>query len=187
MSMLLMDALSQLCTTAVMPVKDAFGYWRPHELSPQVQPLIPVPGHATYPAGHAVQAHAAAALLKGLWSGLPANDVKRMGTVADEVAGRVAWNRVVAGLHFPVDLREGKLLGEALAKQVLAQTGLDKLDAATAAALDTRQADDLANAAGLSLLEQVARRAWLEWTIGWRDVALPQPPAVVGGGGGAPA
>ena len=42
--------------TSKMRFKHGFACQRPVELSPQVQPMIPTPGHATWPSGHATEA-----------------------------------------------------------------------------------------------------------------------------------
>jgi len=102
---------------------------RPSQLDPALLPPIPIPGHASYPSGHATQAY----LLSGLLSGLipravpirvmpsvvtdllPAAMNPGGGGVAsllDRMAERVARNREVLGLHYPTDSTAGKQLAE---------------------------------------------------------------------------
>jgi hypothetical protein len=84
-----------------------------------IQPCIATPTHATLPSGHAAQAYLIAALLTRLRGGdadaalaLPAMDFR--------IAARIAVNRTVAGVHFPVDSACGAALGLALAEHVAA-------------------------------------------------------------------
>jgi hypothetical protein len=93
--------------------KHGLGCPRPFELSPHVQPCITTPGHGTYPMGHAVQAFLLAGLLQSL-SGVDADDA--WGIQLTRTAFRISINRVVAGVHFPVDLVAGLVLGQTLAR-----------------------------------------------------------------------
>jgi membrane-associated phospholipid phosphatase len=109
-----------LLTTAlqwVIPVelrfKHALGCPRPMAWSPQVQPCITTPGHGSFPMGHAVQAFLTAGLLQTL-TGAQADDA--WGVQLTRTAFRMAINRVVAGVHFPVDLVAGLVLGLSLTR-----------------------------------------------------------------------
>jgi hypothetical protein len=93
--------------------KHALGCSRPVELSAQVQPCVTTPGHGSHPMGHAVQAFLLADLLQAL-VGIDADDPR--GIQLTRTAFRVSINRVVAGLHFPVDLVAGLVLGQTLAR-----------------------------------------------------------------------
>jgi membrane-associated phospholipid phosphatase len=111
-----------LLTTAlqwVIPLelrfKHALGCPRPVAWSPQVQPCITTPGHGTFPMGHAVQAFLTAGILQAL-TGAQADDA--WGVQLTRTAFRIAINRVVAGVHFPVDLVAGLVLGLSLSRYV---------------------------------------------------------------------
>jgi hypothetical protein len=105
----------ELAYYVVMRVKHGLACRRPHEYSPQVQPIIPVPLHGTFPSGHATEASTAAFVLCKLISNANGNG----GVYADSgwcdqlmrQAARIAINRTVAGLHFPVDSAVGAVLG----------------------------------------------------------------------------
>jgi membrane-associated phospholipid phosphatase len=104
---------------------------RPVDLSPQVQPVISTPGHSAYPSGHATEAFAQATILAALrLSAEGASDATLIDAilarlspaveaapVTDPVillyrlAARIADNRTVAGVHYPVDSAHGALLG----------------------------------------------------------------------------
>ena len=118
---------------------------RPHEYNSLVQPLILPPGYSAFPSGHATEAYFAAELLCALCSGAVgeveflARKEQLSSTFLDgaghdktyrpestlrgqlhRLAFRVAENRVVAGLHFPVDSLAGQLLGTVLARYFVA-------------------------------------------------------------------
>jgi hypothetical protein len=95
-----------------MRFKQALACWRPVEFNAQVQPMITTPGHGTFPMGHASQAYAVAYVLKQLL-----NLNTKYSLVTDQLdrqAARIATNRIVAGMHFPVDAMAGMMLGIAL-------------------------------------------------------------------------
>jgi len=77
--------------------------------------MITTPGHGSFPMGHATQAYAVAYVLKHL---LKLNPQRRRhrGLIdqLDRQAARIATNRVIAGMHFPVDSMAGRMLGVAL-------------------------------------------------------------------------
>ena len=85
-------------------------------MSPQIQPMIPTPGHASWPSGHATESYLMCALLQAL---LP--NAGKYREQFERLAARLAVNRTVAGLHFPVDSAAGRLLGTALAEFMVAR------------------------------------------------------------------
>ncbi|MDM0233316.1 phosphatase PAP2 family protein [Variovorax arabinosiphilus] len=117
----LINVLLQLCVYIEMRLKHALGCWRPVEYNPQIQPMITTPGHGSFPSGHATQAHAVAHMLGRLLD-LDARHVTVTGQLARQAA-RIATNRVVAGVHFPVDSMAGRMLGVAIAEFFEARCG----------------------------------------------------------------
>jgi hypothetical protein len=108
----LINMMLQLCVYVEMRFKQAMGCYRPVEYNAQAQPMITTPGHGSFPMGHATQAYAVAHLLKQLLQLHP-----QFPTVIDQLdrqAARIATNRVIAGMHFPVDSMAGRMLGVAL-------------------------------------------------------------------------
>jgi hypothetical protein len=96
-----------------MRFKQALASRRPNEYSPQVQPMILTPSHSSYPSGHATEAFLSAYVLWRLSreSGTsPYGDVSWRDQLM-RLASRVAVNRTVAGVHFPVDSAAGCFLG----------------------------------------------------------------------------
>ncbi len=100
---------------------------RPSQLSPALMPPVPVPGHASYPSGHATQAYLLSALMAQV---MPAAATAALGpnplapatipavapaNVLDRLAERVARNREVLGLHY----RSDSVAGQSVAAQIL--------------------------------------------------------------------
>jgi hypothetical protein len=103
-----------------MRFKHSFACQRPVEVSPQVQPMIPTPGHSTWPSGHATEAFTTATFLQALLqAALGAGNVYQ--EQLQRQAARIAVNRTVAGLHYPVDSAAGRLLGTGLGDFLVAR------------------------------------------------------------------
>jgi hypothetical protein len=113
-----------------MRFKHALGCRRPVEYSPQIQPIITTPLHGTYPMGHAVQAYLCAGLLQWLggWDDNHPRTVQ-----LQRLAARISINRVIAGVHFPVDASAGQAMAQTLLGYFLA-----RCQAAKAPALKAR-------------------------------------------------
>lgn len=77
---------------------------RPSQADSAITPLIPLPGHASYPSGHAAQATLVAQILSILQ---PVNRSKYM-----DDAKRIARNRELALLHYPSDSDAGEDLAK---------------------------------------------------------------------------
>ncbi len=103
-----------------MRLKHAFACPRPVELSPQIQPMIPTPGHSSWPSGHATEAFVTATLLQALLQAAGRHG-DRYEEQLQRQAARIAVNRTVAGLHFPVDSAVGRLLGTAIGEFLVAR------------------------------------------------------------------
>ena len=107
----LLDAALRLANFVEMRIKHALACRRPNELSPQVQPIILTPGHGTFPSGHSTENHMIARIL---WELLGRGPV--LGEQLMRGAARIAVNRTVAGVHFPIDTAAGQMLGLALGR-----------------------------------------------------------------------
>lgn len=111
----LIAAALRLANFAEMRFKHALACRRPIEYSPQVQPMILTPGHGSLPSGHATEAFIVAYVLWKLVRIQTNVDGSNKSTDWLEQlmrqAARVAINRTVAGVHFPVDSAAGQLLG----------------------------------------------------------------------------
>ncbi len=126
---------------------------RPFDFAPEVQPVITTPAHSTYPSGHATEAFAFATVLHGVRRAaegaadpvaavmadlLAANAATSSALLPFRLAARIADNRTVAGVHFPVDSAHGALLGLSCGLAVLAmcQTAPTKVPTWVADAAD---------------------------------------------------
>ncbi len=111
----LLGAAVRLAILVEMRFKHAFAVPRPVQFSPQVQPPILTPSHSAYPSGHSTEAHCAAGVLMAISNQGPGTP---LGDMLLRLAGRIAINRTVAGVHFPIDSRAGQVLGACLAEYV---------------------------------------------------------------------
>lgn len=109
---------TSIASIVVQRVKHELNRLRPSQLDPSVAPVIPVPGHASFPSGHAIQAQVAVVLLAAAWllGGKKGQPPQGFFSLPD----LIALNRVIAGLHYPVDSDEGLRLGLQLVSWILA-------------------------------------------------------------------
>jgi membrane-associated phospholipid phosphatase len=104
----------------VMYYKMYFHRPRPSQYSPALLPPIEVPGHASFPSGHATESYLIALILDAV---MPAAAGSPATTAPDnppppypgisplqQMAARIARNREVLGLHFPSDSKAGRRL-----------------------------------------------------------------------------
>jgi len=146
---------------ACMRFKQAMAVTRPIDLSTEIQPIIPTPSHSAYPSGHATEAYMIAYTLPSLLAatvnsaGVVAVNANRRGAYEDQLkaqAKRIAVNRTVAGVHFPIDSYAGSVLAQSLAEYFLYRLGIPgKVHARTvnpfASGLDDFKPDDATQAA----------------------------------------
>ena len=119
----LLEVAWNVTTLVLMALKNSVAEWRPVQRSAQVMPVIATPGHGALPSGHAAMATVASELLSSLL--YPARSERRM--QLDRLARRIAFNRVVAGVHFPMDSAAGYALGRQLAALLAATARNEEL------------------------------------------------------------
>ena len=85
--------------------------------------MIPTPGHGSWPSGHSTEAFAVATLLEAFMDQTRPgkNDGQNSRTQLQRLAARIAVNRTVAGVHYPVDSAVGRLLGTSLGEFFVAR------------------------------------------------------------------
>ena len=91
-------------------LKKHFDRVRPSYLDPRIRPCIEVPGHASYPSGHATEAFSIGLVL-GRADPCHAQEYMR-------VAFEIARNREMAGVHYQSDTQAGNRLARALQTHV---------------------------------------------------------------------
>lgn len=120
----LLGVVFRLAQFVEMRAKHALACRRPIEFSAQVQPIILTPGHGSLPSGHATEAFALARVLWYLMKSggaQPYDAISHYGQQCMRLASRIAINRTVAGVHFPVDSMAGAILGLTLAEYIIAR------------------------------------------------------------------
>jgi len=125
----LMTFLFAIAKMTVMRFKLHFQVPRPADLCPAIEPMITTPGHWSYPAGHAVEGHLVTNVLIRLLQRAdrkPWNS-QEFSEWLIKHADRIGDNRVVAGLHYPKDIEEGKKLAGKLAGHLESRVGISTL------------------------------------------------------------
>ena len=117
----LMATANTFASVAVQQFKHAFRIIRPADRSSLIQPMVATPGHGSYPAGHSTQGEILRQVLASLLSLAPGSE--RYGQLL-RLADRIGENRIVAGLHYPVDISQGRVLGTALAAYFISQAAV---------------------------------------------------------------
>lgn len=103
----MMSVVSHVVGRIVHPIKHAFAIPRPAEVVRTIGPAIGTPPHYSFPAGHAAFCYAQAMLFTCVFKGAPVADLFRL-------AALVSDNRVVAGLHYPMDTDGGFVIGNSI-------------------------------------------------------------------------
>jgi acid phosphatase (class A) len=100
---------------AVVASKEAFPRPRPFLEDPRIRPCVRKPGRngrydSSYPSGHAMGFYVEASVLAQIFP-------DKRGALFD-FAGRLAWGRVLGGVHFPTDLAGGRLAAAAIVAEL---------------------------------------------------------------------
>jgi len=105
------NALSDV-TEIILVFKEFFNRERPSRVISEIEPILPVPWHTSYPSGHATQATVIASIL--------ADFFPNYSGPLFELSKQVGFNREVAGLHYQSDTLAGIELGN----QFIAKLGI---------------------------------------------------------------
>jgi membrane-associated phospholipid phosphatase len=162
----LLEVAWEVTTLVVMALKNSVAALRPFQRNDGIQPLIPTPGHGSLPSGHATMSVVASELLASLRY---ANDPERCDQL-DRLVRRIAFNRVVAGVHFPMDSLAGYELGRHLAATLVAAARTGALPLAVPLGFqrdsELREADS--RPAALVLDKKSRIGALANWSLLWR-------------------
>ncbi|MES0808831.1 phosphatase PAP2 family protein [Roseibium sp. SCPC15] len=93
-------------------VKTIYDYPRPFEISSAVEAVGDARAVPSYPSGHAIRAIVYARLLTEVFP--------EKGDELMDLANRIGHGRAVAGVHYPMDVSSGQVLGHAYADAILA-------------------------------------------------------------------
>ena len=99
-------------------VKGVYGLPRPFQVSEAVKPVGDARPVESYPSGHATRAVVYARLLAEVFP-------EHRGALLD-LADQVGYGRVIAGVHYPVDVTAGQKLGNAYADVIVDQPAFNQ-------------------------------------------------------------
>lgn len=105
----LLKRVEEDATLVTANIKSTWPRTRPNVVDNRVTPLLTVPKNASYPSGHAVYSMAWARVLAKL---APDKEQELL-----RMARLIGYDRVVAGLHFPIDIAAGLGLGDLIAQK----------------------------------------------------------------------
>ena len=88
-------------------LKQAFGRARPSTVFAEPRPLVHAPHDGSFPSGHAATSFACATVL--------ALALPRYSLLFFLLAAAIAWSRVYVGVHYPLDVLGGAVLGALVA------------------------------------------------------------------------
>lgn len=92
-------------------LRQAIGRERPPLVYPEPKPLVSVPNSGAFPSGHTSAAFACATVLA--WAS------PRLRIPLFVLAAAIGWSRIYVGVHWPLDVLGGAVLGVLLAKALL--------------------------------------------------------------------
>ncbi|HEY6836497.1 MAG TPA: phosphatase PAP2 family protein [Gaiellaceae bacterium] len=92
-------------------LRDWIGRRRPPLVYPEPRPLVHTPHSGSFPSGHATIAFACATVIA--WR------APRLAFPAFALAAAIAWSRVYVGVHWPLDVLGGAVLGTLIAIALL--------------------------------------------------------------------
>jgi hypothetical protein len=117
-----MKIAARVGEVVMMRLKRSFNRPRPTQYYPALYPPLPVPGHSSYPAGHALIAQLTARVLIDVTQATAGPQAGRSPYERSllKLAEEIGRNRVIAGFHFRSDIDAGNTAGD-LTYQFLTQ------------------------------------------------------------------
>lgn len=83
---------------------------RPPYVDPALRPCVSIPDSTSYPSGHAMRAW--------LWATVLGEIFPEQRAALEARAQRACWGRILGGVHFPSDVVGGRMLTEAIMKEL---------------------------------------------------------------------
>jgi undecaprenyl-diphosphatase len=109
--LLLLVTADLLADWLSLALRQWIGRDRPPLVYPEPRPLVHTPHTGAFPSGHSASAFACATVIA--WAS------PRLAVPAFVLAALVAWSRVYVGVHWPLDVLGGAVLGVLVAKALL--------------------------------------------------------------------
>jgi len=106
----MMKLAARVGEVVMMRLKRQFNRPRPSQYYPTLYPPLPVPGHSSYPAGHALIARLTANVLIEVTT--PTAGTSPYENSLLKLADEIGLNRVIAGFHFRSDIAAGNQAGD---------------------------------------------------------------------------
>jgi acid phosphatase (class A) len=109
----LADFLTQVTTDSWLTgnrMKNLYPRQRPPAVDAAVQPVVKIPHSNSYPSGHSLRAYVWAAVLGDVFP-------ERQAELFTQ-ARKVAWGRVIGGVHFPTDTIGGRVAAQAIVAEL---------------------------------------------------------------------
>jgi acid phosphatase (class A) len=106
--------LAQTQVDTHLMLVDAKKYWhrvRPPVADPRIHPCVRLEKNESYPSGHAAQGV--------IWATVLAEIYPERRDALMARGRQIGEDRVIGGIHYPSDVRDGQVLGEAIAKKLL--------------------------------------------------------------------
>lgn len=118
-------------TVATWNAKYAYNRARPGDFDATLETVIPSPASPSYPSEYAAAGAAAAGILSSLFP--------EDAALFAELASASTDSRLLAGVEYPSDVEAGRILGEAVAEQVIARLAADGSDAPFTGTIPTEE------------------------------------------------
>jgi len=105
-----------------MGLKDYYRMRRPTQVYPYILPVIDPPDTPSYPSAHSLESHLVSNALKAALTA-PAAGASQTAIALDHLADRVARNREIAGVHYPMDSACGRFVAQHCMAQLMTLPG----------------------------------------------------------------